>query len=232
MRLRPAAFGHWCRDRLALRAVLAVALAILLSGCASTVTTQVTSFHQLQDGLQGERFVIMPSEEQRNNLEFVSYADLVREALVSKGLVDAGDGPANADLGVRISYAVAARSAPLGDGTGGYAGFGAATGGFSGGGVGIGIGFPIGTTGGGIGARLVYQRSLRIEIDRLEPGAGAAAPPGDAGGTRVVEAYAISEGAAASLAPVVRAMVQAIFEDFPGPSGQTRVVRVRLDEGL
>jgi hypothetical protein len=58
-----------------------------------------------------------------------------------------------------------------------------------------------------------------VQIDRL----------GGAGGTRIFEARAFSDGESASLAPVMRAMVQAIFEDFPGQSGRTRVVKVPLE---
>jgi len=202
-----------------------LAAALFLSGCASTVTTQVTSFHQLADSLQGRRFVITPSPEQQTSLEFGTYANLVREALVSKGLVDAGAGRGAADLGVALSYGVTGSTSGFRSGTGGYAGIGAGSGGgFSMSGVGIGIGFPIG---GGGATETQYQRNLTVQIDRLTgaPSAGQAAS-----GTRVFEAQAISEGESASLAPVMRAMVQAIFQEFPGPSGATRVVRVPLDE--
>lgn len=205
---------------------LPLAAAIFLGGCASTVTTQVTSFHQLADSLQGRRFVITPSPEQQTSLEFGTYANLVREALVGKGLVDAAErGLGAADLGVALSYGVTGSTSGFRSGTGGYAGIGAGSGGgFSMSGVGIGIGFPIG---GGGAAETQYQRNLTVQIDRLS---GAASAGQAASGTRVFEAQAISEGESASLAPVMRAMVQAIFQDFPGPSGTTRVVRLPLDE--
>jgi hypothetical protein len=235
--------------RLSLAAPLVAAF--LLGGCASTVTTQVTSFHQLADSLQGRRFVIVPSGEQSTSLEFNAYADLVREALAAKGLVDAGgrSGGTAADLGVSLSYDVSGRPSGYRNGTGVFGGFGAGSGGFSMSGIGIGIGFPIG--GGGGGDSSVYQRSLTVQIDRLggaaqpglAPSAPAAGAPGTsgsglgapgagtagAGGSRIFEARAISEGESASLAPVMRAMVQAIFEDFPGQSGRTRVVKVPLE---
>ncbi len=212
----------------------ALIIGLLVSGCASTMSAQVTSFHQLANGLQGQRFVITPTAEQSNSLEFESYANLVREALTGKGLIDAGVAAGGAELGVSLKYEVAGRSSGVAHGTRGYAGFGAGSGGFSMGGVGIGIGFPIGTFGGGSDS-VIYQRSLDIAISRLN---GAAAksigsPAGQAaetaGTARVFEARAISEGSSASLAPVMRAMVQAIFQEFPGPSGQTRVVEVPLD---
>jgi hypothetical protein len=236
-----------------------LAAVFLLGGCASTMTTQVTSFHQLAPGsLHGQRFVITPSAEQQGSLEFGTYAGYVREALAAKGLIDAGsavggaagtaagtgattgDAAGRADLGVSLSYSITGRTAGYREGTTGYAGFGAGSGGFSMGGVGIGIGFPIGV-GTGSNEAVLYQRSLTVQIDRLgrsEPGrpesgrvdpSTPAAAPGPTG-TRLFEARAVSEGPAASLAPVMRPMVQAIFEDFPGASGTTRVVRSEVSE--
>jgi hypothetical protein len=236
------------RGRLLLAPLLL--LLALVAGCASTVTTQVTPFHELVGGLQGQRFVIVPTPEQQSSLEFGAYADLVRQALVGKGMVDAGDDRARADLAVSIAYEVFGRTGGFyngGAGYAGYAGFGAGSGGLSMGGIGIGIGFPIG---GGSSSEANYQRTLHVRIDRLRGGAApetapapapsavpGAAPlpegalPGQpAPTTRVFEARAISEGPSASIAPVMRAMVQAIFEEFPGESGKTRVVSVPLDE--
>src|SRR5690606_35201134 len=65
---------------------------VLLGGCASTLTSEVTSFHRLEDGLSGERFVVVPSESQAGSLEFETYAGFVREALVGHGLLDGGIG--------------------------------------------------------------------------------------------------------------------------------------------
>lgn len=219
------------------RFALAITFALLLGGCASTLSTEVTSFHQLSDGLEGQRFVLAPSGEQQGSLEFDAYAELVRQALVRKGLVDAGGAngtSGTADLGVTIGYSISeSGSSGVRSGTSGFAGFGAGTGGFSMGSVGIGIGFPIGTIGGGSSDSSVYHRTLQVEIDRLRGGntnpASGAKPERAA---RIFEARAVSEGPSASLAPVMRAMVQAVFEEFPGPSGTARVVRVPVDGAL
>ena len=218
---------------LPLRFASPVVLALLLVGCASTLKTEVTSFHQLSGGLVGQRFAVTPSEEQKGSLEFDTYADFVRQALIGKGLVDAGS-ERGADLGVAIMYSVSGGASSTTSGTGGFAGFGWGSGGFSTGSVGIGLGFPIGTVGGGSGNdTVVYRRSLQVAIDRL-PKSSAAAPSGASptDGARIYEARAVSDGPAASLAPVMRTMVQAIFEDFPGPNAKTRVVRVPFDESM
>ena len=210
--------------RPALRAITAMTFALLLAGCATTLDTQVTSFHRLFDGLQGQRFVVAPTPDQKDSLEFASYADLVRQALEGKGLVDAD--AATADLRVTLHYSVDGVASMGGSGTRGYAGFGLGSGGFSVGSFGIGIGIPIGSGADRPIEPGSYQRSLRVEIDRI--GEAGVAP--GAAGTRVYEARAISEGPSSALAPVMPAMVRAVFDDFPGPNGKTRVVSVPLEE--
>ncbi len=209
---------------------LAMLLLAMLTGCASTLDTQVTTFHRIADGLAGQRFVIKPTPAQRDSLEFDNYAGFVREALTEKGLVPAATGPS--DLGVAISYSVSGGPVATESGTTGQVGFGVGSGGFSVGTFGIGIGIPIGGAGRPADSG-AYRRSLKIEIDRLADGAVKQAPGGTAdpeGRARVFEAQAISEGPSASLAPVIRPMVRAIFQDFPGDSGKTRIVRVPVDE--
>ena len=79
--------------RSAVRSLVPVVGAIaLLAGCASTLTSEVTSFHRLADGLAGQRFVVVPSESQAGSLEFETYAGFVRDALVDHGLLDGGIG--------------------------------------------------------------------------------------------------------------------------------------------
>ena len=207
--------------RPASRALGALIIALLLGGCAATLETQVTSFHRLPDGLEGQRFVITATAEQKDSLEFASYAGLVREALAGKGLRDAGADAA--DLDVTLHYRVDPVGSASAGGTGGYAGFGIGSGGFSVGTFGIGIGIPIGS-GARSGEPATYQRSLQVEIDRLGGTAGAT------GRTRIFEARAISDGPSASLAPVMGAMVRALFQEFPGPDGRTRIVTVPVDE--
>ena len=187
----------------------------LLAGCASTLTSEVTSFHRLADGLSGERFVMVPSASQAGSLEFETYAGFVREALVGHGLLDGGIGERAGALAVRMAYAVDGGAAVVGPGTRGEVGFGVGAGsGFSMGGIGIGFGIPIG------GARETssWRRSLTVTIDR--PRAG--------GAERVFEATAVSRGQSAAITPVMQAMVQAIIRDFPGQNGVTRIVEVPL----
>src|SRR5690606_35896902 len=89
--------------RSVVRAIVPVLGALaLLAGCASTLTSEVTSFHRLGNGLSGERFVIVPSESQAGSLEFETYAGFVRQALVGHGLLDGGVGERAGALMVRM----------------------------------------------------------------------------------------------------------------------------------
>lgn len=212
--------------RLAALALLA-ALAGLTGGCATYMSAQVTSFHQLtpDQNLAGKRFVIEPAKEQKDSLEYRAYAGLVSEALVRNGLVDAGEG--SADVGVAIHYSIdsgtpVAYSYP----TYGYAAFGPVWGWSpyfgSGGHVHYAwtAGYPIGygVVGTSYGQSILYRRQLRVDItDRRAP-------------VKLYEGTVVSQGESAALAPVMPAMVRALFSDFPGPKGVSRVVNVRLNE--
>jgi hypothetical protein len=68
---------------------------------------------------------------------------------------------------------------------------------------------------------IVYRRELRVDITDRRAGTG---------GAKLFEATVTSEGESASLAPVMPAMVKALFSNFPGPSGVSRRVQVRLDD--
>lgn len=216
---------------LAIAAVLLPALA--MGGCASYLSAQVTTFHRAEPDFKGRRFAIEPSAAQRDSLEFKTYADLVRQALVSQGLVDAAGAPA--DVGVTLQYSVSDGKPVIASYPNyGYAPYGpvwALTPYRGPGGVvqyGWAPSYPIGY--GVIGERVVqsavYRRELRVEIADL---GSPSKSEGEAKAARLYEGSAISEGGSASLAPVMPAMIRALFVDFPGPNGSSRIVRVPSD---
>jgi hypothetical protein len=195
---------------------LAAALLLAVGGCAATIPAQVTTFHELaaSDSLAGRRFAFVPTAEQRGSLEYASYADRVRSALLRHSLVEAPSGsPTDFAVGLRYST-VPAVAAAWRDGHGSV-GVGVSGGGFSFGGlgVGVGVGIPIG----GGRAATTYRHEFAVEIDRTAPAA------------RVFEGRAIAESDSSSIATVVPALVAALFESFPGPSGATRNVEVPLE---
>lgn len=218
---------------LVLRAALGAALVAVLSGCASYLTAQVTSFHQADGNrLAGRSFVITPTKEQGESLEFRSYADLVRDALVRHGLVASTS--AAAELDVTMRYTTDNGKAV----TYGYPAYGygygyAAYDPFWGwpyyyGPYGHYYPYPLsyGVIGTSYTQAILYRRELRVEITDRRPDKDAAA------GGRLFEGTVVSEGESASIAPVMPAMVRALFSDFPGPNGISRQVQVQLDNAL
>jgi hypothetical protein len=223
--------------------------ASVLTGCASYLSAQVTSFHQMAGGDQRfarQPFVIEPTPEQRDSLEFRAYADLVRQALVRQGMVDAGGTGAGAvsgagagagaalgataPLAVSLRYSVdAGRAVVYSYPTYGY-GFGPVYGWapyYARGGrvhYALTATYPVGygmISPSYYGQSTVYRRELRVDIVDRRAGAN---------GAKLFEGSAVSEGESASLAPVMPAMVRALFSDFPGANGVTRRVQVRLDD--
>lgn len=212
-------------------AVLFLPMLTLAGGCATYMEAQVTSFHQGKQDLrlEGRRFVIEPSAAQKESLEFRTYADLVRDALVGKGLVAAGSG-APSELVVRITYTIdGGRTVVHGYPAYGYTHYGP-----------VWTWTPYPVPGGGVryvwtptypmtygvvgthyAQSTLYRRELRVVIEERRP---------EANGQRLYEGTVSSEGGSAALAPVMPAMVRALFADFPGRNGVTRIVQVPIGE--
>src|SRR5215210_1386509 len=66
-------------------AVRTAALCMLMAGCATTIQSEVTAFHEWPDQLPDKSFVFERSAAQENNLEYRSYENLVRAELIRLG---------------------------------------------------------------------------------------------------------------------------------------------------
>ena len=66
------------------------ALTLLLSGCASTIRSDVTTFHQWPAQLAEKSYVFEEPSPQEDTLELRSYQNLVRGELAKLGFRDAG----------------------------------------------------------------------------------------------------------------------------------------------
>ena len=208
---------------------LLVLLVVGTSGCASYLTAQVTSFHDAGGNrLAGRSFVITPTKEQAESLEFRSYADLVRDALARQGLVAAT--PADADLEVSMRYTIdSGRPVVYAYPAYGYATYAPVWGWspyYGPSGYMWAPYYPMGYAVTDYAQSTVYRRELRIEITDRRDRKGVK----DGSGARLFEGAVVSEGESASIAPVMPAMVRALFSDFPGPNGVSRRVQVRLDD--
>lgn len=210
----------------ALLSLLAPAL-LSAGGCASYLNAQVTSFQNVspQHPLTGRRFLVEPTVEQKESLEYRAYAELVSRALVDHGLVDATSS-GNAELAVSVRYSVDGRPVTNAYPEYGYANFGPVWGWapyrVPGGGISYAwtATYPVsyGTVGTNYASAVRYRRKLEVEISERVSGK-----------KRLYEGSVVSEGASASLAPVMPAMIRALFHDFPGTNGRSRIVQVLLD---
>jgi hypothetical protein len=68
----------------------AAALTLLLSGCATTISSDVTTFHQWPAQMEDKSYAFEAASPQEDTLELRSYQDLVRAQLARLGFHDAG----------------------------------------------------------------------------------------------------------------------------------------------
>lgn len=165
-------------------------------------------------------FVPLPAEE--GDLEYAAYRDQIRDALIAHGWQEAP--PDRAARFVTFAYAIdQGRVATVNMPVWGQTGIaGATTTGTYGYGMYTGTTTytpSYGVTGFVPVSVTQYSRVLRLEI--VNRATGANEKP-----QRVYQADVISVGTSGTLARVMPAMIEGLFEDFPGKTGQTR-----LEEG-
>lgn len=194
------------------------ALLLLATGCGQAIHSQVSSFHQLPRGEQEYTYAFIPLKEQRNNFDFMLYEERVRAHLNARGFV-----PAQFE---KAEYIVAlAYESDRGEGT-------FAT-------------YPIIGQGGSSSFRLsgtthAYTNTLYSSLVEHSPAQDVALESGDHSSVlrldivrresighgrleKVYEGEVISSDGR-ELTSVVPAMIEALFEDFPGNDGEVRQV--------
>jgi hypothetical protein len=200
------------------------ALALLaLTGCATSFKADVARFQQLPPPNQGQTFTVVADDTRlAGGLEFSQYAGLVSSRLSQLGYTAASD-PAKSDLVVRMRYIVdngreKVRSTGFGDPWGGwgYGRFGGGWGypGFYGRRYAYGFYDPFlfGPGFGGyndVSSYTVYTSQLELKIDRA----------GD--GKRVFEGTASAQSLSNKLTYLVPNLIEAMFTNFPGQSGES-----------
>jgi len=200
--------------------VAASALALAtLGGCATNFNANVARFQQLPPA-QGQSFAIVAEDPRKaGGLEFGHYADLVAERLTQYGYTRAAD-PASAQLVVRLDYAVDqgheriertgfARD-PFWYGPWGYPGFYGWRGRYM-----YGFYDPFLFDGyGDVTSYTVYGSMLKLSIDRA--GQGKA----------LFEGTARAQSLSNRLTYLVPNLIDAMFTNFPGNSGEEIKVTV------
>ncbi|VWX49629.1 Lipoprotein transmembrane [Novosphingobium sp. 9U] len=215
------------RLRVAAVAVLLVALA----ACTNTFRADVSRFQSQLPAPAGQTFAVVADDPQMaGGIEFSQYARLVEARLAQKGYTPAAS-PEQAQLLVRFDYGVdkgreRVRSTGFGGGYGGWGPWYGYGGGFGRGGYWGGRGFG-GWGGGpwrygwydpffdnGVESYTVYTSGVSLKIDRRADGA------------RLFEGKAEAVSSSNRLQYLVPNLVEAMFTNFPGNSGETMRITV------
>lgn len=208
------------------RAALPVALALGLSACATnSFKADVSRFAVPLPAAAGQTFAVVAEDPKlAGGLEFATYANAVATELTGLGYTRAAS-PESADMLVRFDYRVdngreRVRTDFNGAGFGGFGPFG----GFGRFNRGYAFGFndPF-LFGGGFGgpdvrSYTVYTSGVDVKIDRR------------ADGQRLFEGKAEAMSRSNRLPRLVPNLVDALFTDFPGNSGETVRITIRDDE--
>jgi hypothetical protein len=199
-------------------------LSALVSGCATKIRSEVTSFHQWPDNMSGRSFSFVHQDDEAKSLERQSYENLLRTELLKLGLVEQTTG-AVAQLAVRLDYRITGRDVRVIEtvlvdpwyGTPWYGpGFYNPYWGWHGYGPPYyGPMWPSMPVAREQSRRYsIFQRELRIRISDY------------ASEKTWFEVTAKSEGEQGNLAIVMPYLVQAAFKEFPGTTGVPRVIDV------
>lgn len=206
--------------------LLLAALPLLLSGCASTLRSEVTAFNQWPASASGSSFAFEHRDGDAQNLERQSYENLVRLKLLQLGLRDpsAGETP---KLKVRVDYSNSGRDVRVIEtvlvdpwygtpwmGPGFYSPYWGWPGYAS---PFYGPMWPAMPVAREQQRRYtVFHRELKIKI-------------ADTGGSQPwYDVTVRSDGEQGNLAAVMPYLIEAAFKDFPGPNGVPRVVEMKM----
>lgn len=188
-----------------------LALALLVTGCASTMQADVTQFSTAAAMPAGRNFVVVAEPAQNGSLEFQYYAGLVGGALQEHGFVPTNT-VATADTVVQIHYGSAGNHTEIygdpfwGPGPRRYWGGG------------WGWRHPYGW-GGPVDSTTFYSESLEVQIFD-----GAAWRNNVH--SMLYQGRAVGDATVNEISVAVPSLVKALFTHFPGNSGQTERVVV------
>ena len=201
---------------------LPLALAAGLAACSSpSLKADVSRFENQMPAPQGQTFAVVAEDPAlAGGLEFSLYADQVGSQLSKLGYAQAAS-PENATLLVRFDYGVDnGRERVRSNNVGAYDPFFGPWGGFRGYGYrrGYAFGFydPF-LAGPTVRSYTVYTSGIDLKIDSTESG------------ERLFEGKAQAVSRSNRLPQLVPNLVDALFTDFPGNSGETLRITIKSD---
>jgi hypothetical protein len=197
------------------------ALALLLGGCATTIRSDVTTFHQWPAQLQDKSYVFDAPPPQDDTLELRSYQNLVRAELAKLGFRETTDAPAlkvamrftTTDVPVQVVQAVdpffypSPRFAYMYPHRRGYWGGGWYSPFYD--------PFWGGMPRYEVRTRHNYQRDLQVAIRSAVDS------------TRLFDVTVHNNSGEHSTPQVMPALVHSAFTDFPGPNGGARRIELK-----
>lgn len=205
------------------RLALPVALAIGATACSTPFKADVSRFAVPLPAPAGQTFAVVAEDPKLvGGLEFGTYADVVAAELTQLGYVRAAS-PETADMLVRFDYRVDGGRERVRTDPGVGAGFAGGPwgpwGGWGGWGGAWGLGFNDPFLGGpNVRSFTIFTSGVEVKIDRR------------ADGQRLFEGRAEAVSRSNRLPRLVPNLVDALFTDFPGNSGETVRITIRDDE--
>jgi len=202
------------------RLALPVALALGLAACATPFKADVSRFAVPLPAPQGQTFAVVAEDPKlAGGLEFATYANEVAAEMTQLGYARAAS-PETADMLVRFDYRVdngreRVRTDLNGAGFNRWGPWGGWGGGFGAWGFGFNDPFFGGPE---VRSYTIYTSAIDVKIDRT------------ADGQRLFEGKAEAVSRSNRLTQLVPNLVDAIFTDFPGNSGETLRITIREDE--
>ena len=204
-------------------AILMTALTVLLTGCATTIRSDVTAFHDWPAQLHDQSYVFEAPAAEDDTLEYRSYQNLVRAELAKHGFGEAS-GPDTAKLRVAMSFGttdiaerVLLATDPFWYGPGYWPGrYGYRYGAWPGYGRFGYSPFWVGPMEMEESVRYKFDRKLRITINERS-------------GRKLYDVSVHSTSGKRATPQVMPAMVASAFADFPGRSGVPRQVEVKVE---
>lgn len=198
-----------------MKMLLIATCSLVLSACASTFRSDVATFHTLPVP-KGEKLSIVPMDEsKRDSIEFRQYAALLGNHLRLEGYDQAGEGEPDLIVGFDVTINDGREKLESRPGMPSpyhvywrqYWYHGYFWGAYD----------PFYRNHNELVARTVYNAMLTMEVRRPD-------------GELLFEGRAETETRTKAVPEVVPLLVEALFENFPGPSGVTRRVRIDLDD--
>ncbi|MFC4346603.1 DUF4136 domain-containing protein [Kordiimonas lipolytica] len=198
-----------------LKPVLAGAMALAVAACTNTFRSDVATFHELP-APSGEKVSILPMDEaKQDSLEFRQYAAILGNHLRLEGYEQAGNGKPDLIVGFDVMINDGREKLDTRMGFSGprpfywrsYWHYGYFWDPYD----------PFYRHNTEVVARTVYTATLVMEVRKPD-------------GTLLFEGRAETETRTKAVPEVVPLLAEALFVEFPGPSGVTRHIRVDLDD--